>query len=176
MKKKIIALVLVMLFGILNVKALTEDELKTKMLNGYEVDGEIVKPSDYQAQEIERYLNKYDVSDDHATFISGKIDEIVELARADKAKTFTNLSSDSKSKCVSIVAEISNNTSVKASLTKNGVLTIYESDGKTVFTEIKDKDIAKQTGSNNIIFIALSVVAVLGVVYVAKKAISKNAE
>ena len=177
MKKKILLLVfaLVMVLGIVNVKAISESELLTKLTQGYIVDGVTVKATEYQANEAKRYLNKYEVSDEDATFISEKIDEIYELAKADKAKSFTELSDASKTRAVAIVAEISNNTSVKATLTKNGILTIYESDGKTIFTQIKDADITKQTGSNNLVFVALGVVAVVGICYVAKKAIKGNA-
>ena len=171
MKKLFVALfALVAFFGVMNVKAMSESELKTKMANGYIVDGKAVKPSEYQLSEIERYLNKYEVSEDDCAFIASKMDEIYELAKADRAKTFTELSSASKSKCVSIVAEISSNTSVKASLTSDGVLTIYESDGKTVFTKITDKDIAKQTGVNYYVLAFAGFASVFGVAYIVKKA------
>ena len=175
MKKLYLALVMALMFGgIFNVKAMTEDELKTKFKNGYVINGETIKPDSYQMSEIERYLNKYDVSATDADFISEKVDEIYNIAKASGAKTFTDLPDSDKTKIVAIVAEISNNTSVKASLTKNGVLTIFESDGKTPFTEIKDKDITKQTGENNMVFVIASVAFVFGLAYVAKKAI-KNA-
>lgn len=174
MKKILFLLVAVMLVGVINVKAMTESELKTKLENGFEINGEVIKPTAYQLQELERYFNKYEISDKDATFISEKIDEIYELAKNDKAKTFTNLSSTNKAKIVSIVAEISSQTSVKATLTNNGVLTIFESDGKTVFTKIVDKDIARQTGVSNALWIGALVISIFGIGYIAKKA-SNNA-
>ena len=171
MKKVFIALFTAVLFlGVMNVKATTESELKTKIANGYVVDGETVKPSEYQMSEAERYLNKYEVSDADATFIAEKMDEIYELAKADKAKSFTELSSTNKQKVVAIVAEISNKTSVKATLTSDGVLTIFESDGKTVFCKIVDKDITKQTGVSNYVLAFAGFVSVFGVAYIIKKA------
>ena len=175
MKKGILALLLVMLLGIVNVKAISENDLLAKFKQGYEVGGTVVKASSYQVSEAERYLKKYEVSDADATFISNKIDEVYELAKADKAKSFTELSDANKAKIVSIVAEISNKTSVKATLTNNGILTIYESDGKTIFTQIKDADITKQTGSNNVMFIVAGVVSILGAFYIVKKAGKANA-
>ena len=174
MKKIIVVTVLVMSVFMLNVKAMTESELKNKIASGYEVNGEVIKPSEYQLQELDRYLNKYEISAADADFISSKIDEIINIATSSKVKTFTELSSSDKSKIVAIVAEISNKTSVKVTLTNNGVLTIYESDGKTPFTEIKDKDITKQTGTNNVLLIVASVISVCGICYVAKKAIREN--
>ncbi len=169
MKKVILILALVMIFGMVNVKALTESDLKTKLLNGFVIGGETIKPTDAQKNEIERYLNKYDLSDADATTISNKVDEIYYIAKNAGAKGYTELSSADKSKIVSIVAEISNQTSVKASLTTNGVLTIFESDGKTPFTKISDQDITKQTGSSNVIIITAVIVSVLGAAYVFKK-------
>lgn len=173
--KKVYLMLLVLFVGIFNVFAATESDLLAKLSAGYVVDGETVKASDYQISEAKRYLNKYEVSETDCDFIIAKIDEIYELAKADKAKSFTELSSANKTKAVAIVAEIKEKTSVKATLTKDGVLTIYESDGKTIFAQIKDKDVTKQTGSNNLVFVALGIVSVVGIAYVAKKAISTNA-
>jgi len=171
MKKIFIALFTVMLFvGIVNVKATTESELKTKIKNGYVVNGTEVKPSAYQVNEMERYLNKYDLTDEEATFIANKMDEIYEFAKEDKAESFTELSSAHKAKAVSIVAEISSKTSVKATLTSDGVLTIFESDGKTVFCKIVDKDITKQTGASNYVLAFAGFASVFGVAYIVKKA------
>ena len=129
-----------------------------------------VKPTEYQMSEIERYLSKYELSDADATFIAEKMDEIYELAKADKAETFTDMSSASKTKAVAIVAEISSKTSVKATLTSDGVLTIFESDGKTVFCKVIDKDITKQTGVSNYVLAFAGLASVFGVAYIVKKA------
>ena len=175
MKKGFLVFLAVLLLGLVNVYAANESDLLAKLSQGYVVDGETVKATDYQISEVERYLNKYEVSDEDCALIIQKIDEVYDLAKADKAKSFTELSSTNKSKVVSIVAEIKNQTSVKATLTENGVLTIYESDGKTVFAKIADKDITKQTGSSNIVYLVASVVSVIGAVYIVKKASKANA-
>ena len=175
MKKSFLIVALVLFLGIINVFAATENQLLEKFAEGYVVGGVTVKATDYQLNEAKRYLNKYEVSEADCDFIIAKMDEIYGLALSDNAKSFTELSDASKAKAVAIVAEISNKTSVKATLTKNGILTIYESDGKTVFAQIVDKHMVKQTGSNNIIFVALSIVSVFGIAYIAKKAISTNA-
>jgi len=175
MKKGFLTIfVAILLLGILNVNAATESDLLDHIKAEYNVNGTIVKASEYQVAEAERYLNKYEISDEDATFIIQKIDEIVALAKADNAPTFTDLSSASKSKVVAIVAEISSKTSVKATLTTNGVLTIYESDGTTIFTKIVDEDIAKQTGANTIIYVIAGVAVLAGAVYVYRK-VSSNA-
>ncbi len=171
MKNLLIALFTVtLLVGIVNVKATTEGELKAKIIKGYVVNEKEVKPTAYQVNEMERYLNKYELSDADATFIANKMDEIYELAKADKAETFTDLSKSSKSKAVAIVAEISSKTSVKATLTSDGVLTIFESDGKTVFCKIIDKHLTKQTGVSNYVLAFAGFASLFGVAYIVKKA------
>ena len=45
--------------------------------------------------------------------------------------------------------ELGKNTAVKVTLTKGGKLTVYESDGKTPFTVITDKDNGIQNTNNN---------------------------
>ena len=174
MKKIFLILASIVLLGTINVKAMTESDLKTKLQNGFEIKGEVIKPTAYQLNEINRYLDKYEVSSDHLTYISNKIDEIYNIAKEAGAKSFTDLPSDKVGDIVKIVALISENTSVKASLTNNGVLTIYESDGKTPFTVIEDKDIAKKTGTNNTLFVIASFSAVFGTCYIAKRAIKEN--
>ena len=173
--KKIIALVIAfLLVGVINVNAATESELRAKLVQDYTVNGKTVSGKAY-AGDIDRYLAKYELSSEDCDFIIAKIDEIVALAQADGAKTFTDLSSSSKSKAVSIVAEISNKTSVKATLTTNGVLTIFENDGKTVFVKIVDADKPRQTGSNYIILGAALVISILGAAYVVKRVVKTNA-
>ena len=72
-------------------------------------------------------------------------------------------------KCKSIRNSLNNKEYSRRNTTR------YEEDGKTPFTEIKDKHFTKQTGESNMIFVIASVIAVFGVVYVAKKAIKANA-
>ena len=174
MKKSILALVLVMLLGVVNVNAATESELRDALSKDYTVNGKVVNAKAY-LEDIDAYLAKYDISSEDADFIIEKINYILDLAKADKATSFTELSSDSVSKAIAAVAEIKEKTSVKATLTNNGVLTVYESDGKTVFVKIQDADKPRQTGSDNLVIVAASLVTVLGAIYITRKVAKANA-
>ncbi len=177
MKKTLFSIFMaVVLFSAMNVKAMTESELKEKLTKSYTINGETVKASDSQIVEIERYLQKYEVTPEDADYISKKFDEVLKIAQDSKAVSFTDLPGADKKKIVSIVADISDKTSVKATLTEGGTLTIFEKDGKTPFTIITDKDNGiKNTNSTNIILIIASVISLLGVAVVTKQVVKTNA-
>ena len=174
MKKSIfVFFVAIVLLGVVNVNAATESELRAKLLQEYEINGTVVSAKRYE-EDIDRYLNKYEISSADADFIIEKIDYIVNLAKEEKAKTFTDLSSSAVSKAIAAVAEISSKTSVKATLTSNGLLTIYENDNKTVFTKIQDNDKLRKTGSDNFVIVFASCVTVLGTLYITRKVAKAN--
>lgn len=166
----------VLAFTAMNVSAMTEDALKDKLTATYKIDGKDVKMEEDHVAEIERYLRKYDISSKDADYISEKFDEALKIAQDGKVTSFTDLTGTEKKQIISIVSDVSKKTAVKVTLTEGGKLTIYESDGKTPFTVIEDKDNGvKQTGSNNIILISASIISVLGLAYVVKKVVKANA-
>lgn len=176
--KKIVYLLLVItaFFTSYNVNAMTESELKAKITKSYTIDGEEIKITASQIAELDRYLNKYDLSSDDCDFISSKIDEAVAIAQAGKAKSFTELTSEEVAKMIAIVSEVNEKTSVKANLTKGGKLTIYEQDGSTPFTIITDKDNGiKDTNNNYFIIVIASAISLLGVIVITKKVSGANA-
>lgn len=176
--KKIILTVFaaVMLFGATNVNAMTENELKEKLTKSYEIDGEKMQVPASLVVELERYLKEYEISSEDADYIAKKFDEALKIAQDGKAKSFTDLTKDEKQKMIAIVSDISKETSVKATLTEGGKLTVFEEDGKTVFTVITDKDNAIQnTNSSNAILAIASIISVLGIAVVVKNVAKANA-
>ena len=169
-------LVIALLFVGTNVIAMTESELAAKIKKTYVVDGVELKITAAQETELERYLNKYELSSEDADYISSKIDQAIAIAQNAKAKSFTELTSDEVAQMMTIVSEISDNTSVKATLTKGGKLTIYEQDGTTPFTIITDKDNGIQNTDNNYFIIVIaSAISLLGIVVITKKVAGANA-
>ena len=155
---------------------MTENELKAKLTQIYTINGQTIQASASQKVEIERYLNKYEISSEDADYIASKIDEAVQIAKDAKAPSFTDLTTTERNKIIALVSDVSEKTSVKVTLANDGKLTIYEEDGKTPFTEIKDKDNGiKQTGDNKMIIVIASVVSVLGTFYIARKVSKTNA-
>ena len=171
----VLALSMFLLVGT-NVSAMTKQDLKAKLTDTYTVGGKQVSAPANIVTEIERYLNKYDLSSKDCDYIAKKFDEALKVVQEAGATDFTSLSDSDKSKLVSIASDVSKNTSVKVTLTKGGKLTIYESDGKTPFTIITDKDNGIQNTNNNYLVIVIaSVISLLGVVVITKKMAGTNA-
>ena len=96
-----------MLFTVSNAKAMTKSELIEKLTKTYVIDGEEIKISDAQKVEVERYLDKYELTSEEADYIAGKVDEVVTIAQESKAKSFSDLTSAEVDKIVSIVCNVS---------------------------------------------------------------------
>ena len=171
-------MIAVFAFGsLVNVNAMTEESLKEKLTQAYTINGEVVQANDSQVVEIERYLNKYEISSEDADYIAAKIDETVKIAQDAKASSFTELTTSERNQIIALIIDISNKTSVKVTLANDGKLTVYEEDGKTPFTVITDKDNGiKQTDSNKMFIVVASIISVFGVVFVARKVTNENAQ
>ncbi len=177
MKKVFYVLALTAFFLVgTNVSAMTKQDLKSKLTNTYTIGEKEISAPANMVTELERYLNKYDLSSTDCDYIASKFDEALAIVQEVGVTNYTALSDSAKSKLTSIVSDISKNTSVKVTLTKGGKLTVYESDGKTVFTVISDKDNGIQnTNNNNLVIVIASAISLLGVVVIAKKMAGTNA-
>lgn len=177
MKKVLFSiLAAVLLVSTTSVSAMTEDQLFDKLTAEYTINGETVQATNAQKAELERYLSEFDISSSDADFIAEKFDEILKIAQDGNASSFTDLTDSEVKKVVKIVSEVSDKTSVKVSLTEGGVLTIYDKDGKTPFTVIKDKDMVIQnTDSNSAMILVAGAVSLLGIAVITKKIAGANA-
>ena len=70
----VLALSIFLLVGT-NVSAMTKQDLKAKLTDTYTVGGKQVSAPANIVTEIERYLNKYDLSSKDCDYISKKFDE-----------------------------------------------------------------------------------------------------
>ena len=156
MKKIGIIALIVGLFaiGTVSVKALTEDGLKEKLLGTIEVGGTKYSLSNADKRIVETYLEQNDISETDATYIGEKVDAAITIIQGQGNVDFTNYPQSAKDDLKALVTDISTNTSVKASLTKDG-LTVKNQDGSdTIITKL-----VKQTGyetSRTAIIVAIS--------------------
>lgn len=120
-----------------NVFATNESDLLTKAKQTITINNKTIAVKSEVITQIERYLNQYEISDTDCQFISDKVDEAIELAKNAKASSWNSLTASQKAQMISLAEEINNSTSVKATLTSDGKLTIYNADG-SVFTKISD--------------------------------------
>lgn len=176
MKKNLFLVILlaVGLVAVSPVHAMSEADLKAKLTKEYTVNGRTEKVDNAIVTQIERYLDKYEVSSDDCDYISGKIDEAIELIEKGTATEWSQLTASEKEGLISLVNDITSKTSVKASLSKGGVLTLYEEDGKTVFTKISDV-IRNTDASMNIVLVAGAAISLVGLLLIAKKVVKANA-
>ena len=158
MKKLGILLFAALLFvGVVRVNAATEEELKNALTQTITINGTKISVDDGTKTAIERYLNQYDVSAAHADYIIDKINTAISILKSEGQTDFNKLSSSAKSRLKALVVDISNNTSVKATVT-NGSVVILDANGDT-FYEVDD--LVKQTGSSVTLTAVLAGVSVL---------------
>lgn len=171
--KKIIYVLLgsVLLLGTTNVSALTKDDLKDKLTDIYEVNGVKFRATESQIAEIERYLEKNDLSDADATYIATKFDEAVAIIRKGNATSLDELTQAEKEQIIALINDVANKTSVKLTVSK-GVITVYNLDG-TVFTKVDD--VVKYTDSSNVLVTVASTITVAGLAVITLKLKKENA-
>lgn len=172
-KKKILILLLaISLLFCTKVNAMTEDELKEKLTDSYTVNGRTEKADSSLVAQIERYLNENEVSHEDCDYISNKIDEAIALIEKGSATQWHQLTSKEKEMLISLVDDISNATSVKSSLSKGGILTIYNEDG-TIFTKLSN--LIKYTDNNIIGIVIGGTISLIGLLLIIKKVVKANA-
>ncbi len=173
--KKIIALVLLLAASFFltgNVNAMTEAELKAKLTATYTINGRTEKVSDAVVTQIERYLSENVVSSVDCDYISTKLDEAIALVENGNAKQWSELSTSEIEGLVAIVDDVANKTSVKASLSKGGELTIYNEDG-TVFTKITNP--IKYTDNSIVGLLVVGTISLVGLFIITRKIAKANA-
>lgn len=146
------------LVGTVNVKALNEEGLKEKLFQTINVGGKEYKLTDGDRKIVEDYLDANEISDEHATIIGEKIDAAINIIKGQGNTNFKNYPQNIKDDLKALVDDISNSTSVKASLTKDGLI-VKNSDGSNVVIS----NLVKQTGyetSKTAMIIGLSFIIV----------------
>ena len=146
------------LIGTVSVNALTEEGLKEKILQTITVGNQEYKLTDGERKIVEDYFNANDISDAHATIIGEKIDEAISIIKGQGNVNFRNYPQNIKDDLKELVDDISNSTSVKASLTKEGLI-VKNSDGSNVVISTLVKQTSYET-SKTAIIIGLSFIIV----------------
>ncbi len=147
MKKLSLVALIVSLFlvGLVNVNAISEKDLQAKFEETLTLNGDKYGLSSGDITLVERYLSKYEVSSSDADYIAERIDKAKSIIEADGHAKFANFSDSTKRQLKTLVDEISDHTSVKATTTKSSVI-VYNADGST-FAEVTE--LVRQTGMEN---------------------------
>lgn len=146
---------------VMNVNAMTRDELKTKFKKTYTIAGKQVSLRDHEKVLVDEYLTNNNVSSKDCDYIAAKIDEAVAIMNNAGTSDWNKLSRADKNRLKALVTDISNNTAVKATILSGGVLSIKNLDG-TEFTRIT-KDVIKQTSTNNDLVIMTGSMSLVGI-------------
>lgn len=169
--RNILCLVLfVCLFSVVNVNAMSKEELKNKITKTYTINGATFKLSAAKIAQAENYLDNNDITESDMDYISNKIDEAVSMIEGYGVTNLNQLSNTQKNELKTLVTDVSNNTAVKATVV-NGQITVYNIDG-TEFGPINKEDV-KYT-SNNIAVTITGAIALIGISIAIIKA-KKNA-
>ncbi len=149
-KLSLIALFVGLLVLGTNVKAMTEAELKGKLFQTFEIGGKDYTLSDDQKVIVERYLEKNEISEADADTIWAKVQKALNVIKGQGNTNFTKYPQSVKNELKAIVEEISSETKVKATLTKEG-LEVKNSDGTKVIIDTPVKRTGYETSKTAII-------------------------
>lgn len=172
-----IALLLVVVFALAtNVNAATKSELSAYLTKTHTVAGEEVSLSESDKVKVERYLSENDVTEEQADKIIAKVDEAIAVMNEAGVSDITKLSKEDKEKLVNIANEAASVLGLTISYdASTKTISIYK-DGKLIeSTSITSNSKLVQTGSSNIAYIAVPVVAIIAIAMVAAYKKAKNA-
>jgi hypothetical protein len=168
--KKIVVFLMALFVGLVTVNAMTESELETKLTKQYTMNGVIFEATDSQKVLVKRYLDQYEVSSADCDYIAKKFDEAMEIVKASGVKDLYKLSRADKDKIIALVADVSANTSVTASIVK-GTLVVYVPGTSDVFAKEqifpKNGDVVQTSG--NVTIAVAGLVSVLGLAIALRK-------
>lgn len=168
MKKMLVVLAAFLLVGVTNVSAMTESELEAKLTASYNINGTTFKANASQVNQIKQYLAKNEISSSDADYIASAVDRAVEVIKSSGAKSFKEIDSKYKDQLSSIAKDVTKNTAVKVTLSNDGTVSVYNTDG-TLFTKATSS-IIKRTGAISL----LGATSAVGAIYIARKVRKEN--
>lgn len=155
-----VLLAVLLMFGVTRVNAMSEDELYDVLTKKYTIGGKEWGVSDELKVQIQRYLDEFEVSEAHADYIASKVNEAISILKGEGTADVDKLSTKAKNDLKAIVDDISDNTSVKATVTNGGVVIKNPNTGADFYTSEAD-DIVKYTGSTNSIVAIVAGISLL---------------
>lgn len=136
-KLGLLALVIgLLVIGTINVKALTQDGLKEKLLGTITVGGEKYELTSGDKKIVKDYFAAHTLTDAEITLINEKLDSAISKIQGQGNVDFKNYPQSVRDELQELVRDIANGTTVNATLTRDG-LTV---DGKLI------THLVKQTG------------------------------
>jgi hypothetical protein len=174
MKKKLLLglVALVAFFCTKNAFAMTEAELTAKVKATYNINGNNLTVPQKYVNMYEDYVSQYELTSEDCQYVADQIDKLVAAAKANGVTKIEDLDNKCKSELRQACADVSANTGVKATILSDGRVSVSKYNNKNEVFGIVDVNIATNTGSANILYIA-GVIALIGaglLVFKVKKA------
>ena len=173
MKKILLVIVaLVAMLGARNVYALSEADLTAKVHASYDVNGKTLTIPTKYVNMYDDYVSQYELSGEDCQYIADQIDKLLAAARTNGVTSVEELDDKCKAELRQACADVSANTGVKATILSDGRVSVSKYNNKNEVFGIIDVNIATNTGSANILYIA-GIIALIGaglLVYKVKKA------
>ena len=150
----VVALAVVSLFGITNVYAMSESELRAKVNSSYTINGKTITiPGEYIKQ-FNDYLDSFNVSSADCDVIAGQIDYLKQVAKNKNVSSFSEFVKVAETEIRASASLITASTGVKVTIGNDGTVTVYKYNSDQVFTKLRSGKIVN-TGIYNLLYIAL---------------------
>ena len=164
------AVVLLMLLGVV-VNATTKSELEAYLLESHNVAGKEVSLTEANKVKVKRYLADNEITDEQATAIKAKVDELLKFMDKAGVSDVNQLSSEQKKEALAIANEALAIIGLKATYNSSDKTVDIYKDGKKIDSVSTETGKLLQTGSDNtawIVVVSVSVIALIAVVAIKK--------
>lgn len=119
--KKVIVFLATLCVGLVSVSAMSESDLRAKLTQSYSVNGSTFVANSEQANLIDEYLRNYDITSTDADYIVTKLNEAMNVLKNSGKSSFYDMTKAQKDQIIGLVADVSANTGVKATIYKNNL-------------------------------------------------------
>ena len=165
--KKLLVLVVALVFGIGSASAMTEAELKSKLFeSSREIGGETWKLSDEEKNLVTRYLDEYEVTEADADLIWAKLERAFEILKDSGVSRFQKLTGSQKTEVLQLVADVDATDSIDCAIVGKQFV-VYAPGTTNPFYKTPVYPIAPTGG--NLFVCGLGIVSLIGLAFAVRK-------
>ncbi len=166
--------------GTNHIYAKTEEDILAKSKEMIEINDKKYRFKGEFIKQIEKYLDKYEVTEEECDIVLTNVEEIINTLKETNTIEWNELSKENQTKITELVSDISIKTSIKATLTQDGILTVYEDNGEeftkisNILEERAEKEKKEEEQSTTPTFILVGGAALLALTFMTRKVIKTN--
>lgn len=165
--KKLLVLVVALVFGIGSASAMTEAELKSKLFESTrEISGETWKITDEEKNLVTRYLDEYEVTSTDADLIWSKLERAFEVLKASGKNRFQKLTGNDKAEILQLVADVDATRSMDCAIVGKQFV-VYVPGTRNIFYKTPVYPVAPTGG--NLFVCGLGIVSLIGLAFAVRK-------